>query len=340
MTCKRLQRLILTWVRGPRLWLIHLGTPCTRWSAARTTGAVEPGSPTAASSARSSWSGCSVPAGKPASSSRSRTRGPPPSKSGSRSPPSSAGRPPSAPTSPSASTVPPTYKKPTTLPASDHAFDTLTRTCKCTEHRERLQGLVHVGGKWRWKTSFASAYPPRLARSYAAVAESLAPRSAYRDHGARKLDPRWEEALAGAWHWQRQSDSGSRGPRHHVRARASALSQPLRPPVAQCSSSLGRLARWTPGAANVLNAPLLVRRSSTTPPRAPTCAPGPSRTPPRPPTTTPSGASPTSPPRVLTLGTLPPPPTRPWSSTSTSSSSKARTTPTSARPRSPPSAIT
>ena len=42
MTCKRLQRLILTWVRGRRLWLIHLGTPCTRWSSARTTGVVEP----------------------------------------------------------------------------------------------------------------------------------------------------------------------------------------------------------------------------------------------------------------------------------------------------------
>ena len=36
MTCKRVQRLILTSVRSGRLWPIHLGTPCTRWSAART----------------------------------------------------------------------------------------------------------------------------------------------------------------------------------------------------------------------------------------------------------------------------------------------------------------
>jgi hypothetical protein len=42
MTDRAVQRLLLTWVRARRLWLIHLGTPCTRWSRARTTGVVEP----------------------------------------------------------------------------------------------------------------------------------------------------------------------------------------------------------------------------------------------------------------------------------------------------------
>ena len=196
MTCKRLQRLILTWVRGRRLWLIHLGTPCTRWSAARTTGVVEPdgGLECALFTVRllraCRQAGVLFTLENPRASALWKWA--PLTAELRRSAALNVNFPQCQYGTP--------YKKPATLAASSHAFDTLTRTCKCTEHRERLQGLVHVGGKWRWKTSFASAYPPRLARSYAAVAESLAPRSAHRDHGARKLDPRWEEALAGAWH--------------------------------------------------------------------------------------------------------------------------------------------
>ena len=114
-----------------------------------------------------------------------------------RSPTICAGRQPFPSTSRSASTEPPTRsRRPSRLRTTPSTSSPASATAW---HRGRLQGLVHVGGKWRWKTSFASAYPPLLARSYAAVAESVAPRSAWRNHGSRKLDPRWE-AMAAAFH--------------------------------------------------------------------------------------------------------------------------------------------
>ena len=137
MTCKRVQRLILTWVRSGRLWLIHLGTPCTRWSAARTTGVVEPdgGLERALFTVRllraCRQSGVLYTLENPRASAL--WKWPPLANELRRASALSVnflqcqyGTP---------------YKKPTTLAASDRAFDVLTRTRNCLEHRERLQGL-------------------------------------------------------------------------------------------------------------------------------------------------------------------------------------------------------
>ena len=196
MTCKRVQRLILTWVRSGRLWLIHLGTPVyqvecspnywhSRTRRRPRVRAVHGAAPPRLSPIRRALhprESESIRSLEVAAARRRAAPGVGPF----RQLPAVPVRTP--------------YKKPTTLSASDHTFDVLTRTCACSGHRECLQGLVHVGGKWRWKTSLASAYPPLLARSYAAVAESVAPRSAWRNHGSRKLDLRWEEAMAAAFH--------------------------------------------------------------------------------------------------------------------------------------------
>ena len=42
LTDRRMQRVIVNWITSGRIWLLHMGTPCTRWSGACTTGVHEP----------------------------------------------------------------------------------------------------------------------------------------------------------------------------------------------------------------------------------------------------------------------------------------------------------
>ena len=37
----KIQRLVIQWIRRRRFWLVHLGTPCKRWSRSNTTGISE-----------------------------------------------------------------------------------------------------------------------------------------------------------------------------------------------------------------------------------------------------------------------------------------------------------
>ena len=89
------------------------------------------------------------------------------------------------------------FKKPTVLWTDCEALGHLERVCTCSGHSERLQGLVKPpGGKWVWKTSLASAYPPTLCRAYARAVHAAAPRAAHRADGEDALRSRWEQELA------------------------------------------------------------------------------------------------------------------------------------------------
>ena len=90
------------------------------------------------------------------------------------------------------------YRKFTDLAASHPSFEWVAAPCCGRKHTEVLRGLVHVGGRWVWKTSLAAAYPPRFGRAYAEAAVAAAPLAAYRGPRALRLDPRWQSALAAA----------------------------------------------------------------------------------------------------------------------------------------------
>ena len=193
MTNPKLQRLVVKWAQNKRFWLLHLAPPCSGWSVARNQQLSAP--PTARSLAlftvrliracRSSGTAFTVenPAG-------SRLWDWPPLrreliKAKSLIVPSvfcAFGAP---------------YRKPTSWASSLGAFSGLWSQCSCRGlHRERLQGLVHHKGEWKWKSSLASPYPPAAARCYAQCALAAAPASAWRQKGEPLVDDKWQQHLA------------------------------------------------------------------------------------------------------------------------------------------------
>eukprot|EP00959_Pyramimonas_sp_CCMP1952_P031729 665704-Pyramimonas_sp.AAC.1 len=42
ITDPKVQRVVIGWIRSGAIWLMHLATPCTRWSIARSSGTAEP----------------------------------------------------------------------------------------------------------------------------------------------------------------------------------------------------------------------------------------------------------------------------------------------------------
>ena len=188
-----IQRAIISWTQSRRIWLVHLGTPCTRWSRARCSSSREPaGGLDAARFTLKVLDACHhantrFSIENPAASRfweweplkrrlrRARARR-------IAFPQCAFGTP---------------FKKPTVLWTDCEALGQLERVCTCSGHFERLQGLVKPpGGKWVWKSSLASANPPAFCRAYARAVHAAAPCAAHRADGEDALRSRWEQELA------------------------------------------------------------------------------------------------------------------------------------------------
>ncbi|CAK0812001.1 unnamed protein product, partial [Prorocentrum cordatum] len=194
ITDPKVQRVVIGWIRSGAIWLMHLATPCTRWSIARSSGTAEPAGGLAAARftvrliQECRRSGVHFTLENPQ---RSRLW---------------TWRPLARALRASASTfvdlcqcrfgTP--FQKPTRLAASHPLFASLARECRCRRRCEVLQGKVLVRGRWEWKTSLAAAYPPSLCRAYASAAQLLAPPAAARPDGEAYLERRWERQLASA----------------------------------------------------------------------------------------------------------------------------------------------
>ena len=192
---KRVQQVILMWIRTSKLWHVHLATPCSRWSKARTTGAAtENGLAAAAFTVRvilacrragvtfslENPAGSALWSWAPLRRALRRVR---------------------------AGTVlldqcqyGTPYKKPTRFDTNAASLGVLAASCTCSRHKEILQGLVKdpSTSKWRWKTALAARYPPRLCRSYAVAIGSMAPSGAWRSRDEPQVLARWGRALAAA----------------------------------------------------------------------------------------------------------------------------------------------
>ena len=190
LTDRRVQRIIVNWVSSGRIWLLHMGTPCTRWSGART-GVHEPagGLACAAFTARlvrlCKRHKVIFAIENPKT---SKLFGWPPLSRAIRQaggfifhhPQCAYGTP---------------YQKWTSIATNGAGFTAMQRDCDRKSHSERLQGRVQLrDGFWHWRTSLASAYPPRLCRAYAACAAAMAPAGCRSK--SRSIAQTWERELA------------------------------------------------------------------------------------------------------------------------------------------------
>ena len=99
------------------------------------------------------------------------------------------------------------WKKPTGLCSNLPNFASAVRRCPGCKRHVILQGSVFVEGVgWRWRTSYAAAYPPALCRAVARVLGDAAPPSAYSGPGEPLLAPAWEDEL------RRAAGAGEAGP--------------------------------------------------------------------------------------------------------------------------------
>ncbi|CAK0792870.1 unnamed protein product, partial [Prorocentrum cordatum] len=189
----KVQKVIIRWIRSGAIWLMHLATPCARWSVARSSSTSEPAGGLAAARftvrrIQECRAGAHFTLENPR---RSRLW---------------TWRPLARALKPAGAILVDLcqcrfgtpFQKPTGFAASHPLFATLRRECRCQRRCEVLQGKVFVKGRWGWKTSLAAAYPPSLCRAYADVAQHLAPAAAARPGGDAELERRWERQLAAA----------------------------------------------------------------------------------------------------------------------------------------------
>ena len=78
----------------------------------------------------------------------------------------------------------------------------MAATCPGHCRRAVLQGSVRLPAvgdapaRWRWRTSFAAAYPPHFCRRLAGLLWDAAPPGARRQPGECRVEQFWEERLA------------------------------------------------------------------------------------------------------------------------------------------------
>ena len=199
MLDRRIESVIAGWISRRRIWLIHFGTPCSRWSRARTTGraggAVDAKGMECAHVTIRLMRLCrkhavNISIENPAGSGL--WTYPPLEAELRRSacfvvnfPMCAYGAP---------------YMKPTRIMTNAQSLASLSRTCTCTLPHEILCGLCKFqeNGRVRsvWKTSIAGRYPPALCRAFARALLQEAPARALRAPGEPELAKGWEDRLA------------------------------------------------------------------------------------------------------------------------------------------------
>jgi hypothetical protein len=198
VTCARVEKEIFQWVRDGRVWCVVMGTPCTPWSRARTTGSADsPSHLVALKCAHFSRRllrlcrecGVHVIVENPRSSGLWGWR--PFARELKRL---------------RASTVDlhmcafdAAWFKPTRLCGTVPGLELMGRRCPGGVKHVVLQGLVEdASGKKRWRTSFASAYPAAFSRCLAGVLAAVAPKGALRRATEPALSTWWERRLCRA----------------------------------------------------------------------------------------------------------------------------------------------
>ena len=198
LTDPRVQAVVMDWVGRGLIWCVWFGTPCTRWSSARTTGGVG-NSVDRVGLACTHFTirlaklcfrkGCFYVLENPKT---SKIFDYPPLKDMlARHSASSAifdqcvfGMP---------------YRKSTRLVGTLPGLETWSHRCTCTVPHEVLSGLAVMpfGLKVRpvWKTTLAGAYSPSFCRFAAAALRAVAPPGAFHQHGPPLLAASWSADL-------------------------------------------------------------------------------------------------------------------------------------------------
>ena len=195
LTCKKVRSTVIGWLRSGRIWCVHLATPCTRWTTARTTGRKEPqGSlEVAIFSARvlrvCRQLGIRVSLENPRTSALFRWQ--PIRKELDKLCAVETV------TDMCQYGVP--FKKPTSVWSTiDTLPVALGKRCTCGKHSVVLEGLVKIKeARPVWRTSLAACYPPRFCHAYGRALGAVAPSGAWRRaaHEASNVQRRFRSSL-------------------------------------------------------------------------------------------------------------------------------------------------
>ena len=197
LCCAAVEAEVLAWIKQGRIWLVMFGTPCTSWSLANSQGASSERKALGLACARATvrllracrLHGVRIMLENPWSSQLWRWR--PLARELAR-----AG---AAVLRFDMCCYGAAWRKPTGLATNVGTLGTLARCCPGHSEHVVLQGTVrHPTLGTRWRTHFAAAYPPGLARAVGRGLCAAAPRSAWRNQGEPVLHPWWQRRLAAA----------------------------------------------------------------------------------------------------------------------------------------------
>ena len=196
LTDKRVQAVVLKWIRTRRVWFVHSGTVCTGFSVAATTQSDPRMRQLSLECARFTLRvmrlcrkfGVYYSVENPASSALFKWK-----------PFAAAMRWPC-----SVSFVydncrfGAAWLKPTRIVTNLPELAVLGVRCAGGHSHVPLRGQVRIDGKWVWRTSLAGAYPPALCWRWGALLASVAPKAAWRDGKDSLLSSKWQSELCTA----------------------------------------------------------------------------------------------------------------------------------------------
>ena len=192
-------RTIISWIQRGLIWLVRLGTPCARWSRARTTGVSR--GPVDVSGIACARAANQIIDARVAAKAYFVVENPAGSSLWDWGPLKRRLK--------AADAVTCTfdmcrygtsYRKPTKVSGTLPGLIEVERRCTCSLPHEHLSGLVTLPcGPNKtvtvWKTKLAGRYPPALCRRIVRVAEWSAPNGAQRPLGEANPWPGWAAAL-------------------------------------------------------------------------------------------------------------------------------------------------
>lgn len=198
----RVLKVVTRWCESGRVWCIWFGTPCSRWSVARTTGM--PRAPADVGGLKCARVTCQLIRLCMSRNIRYVVENPRSSRLWTWSPFAALLRRSKAVTAvfPMCHYGTP-YQKFTRLSGTLFGLESLNALCTCCVPHEQLQGLAKFcepSGKTYsvWKTSLAGKYPPGLCRALAQLLAASAPANAFRAYAEAPISRCWRNDLGAA----------------------------------------------------------------------------------------------------------------------------------------------
>ena len=189
---RRVQAVVLKWIRARRVWFFHSGTVCARLFGRRYLIPACVGCLWSVPASCFEW--CAS-VGSLGCVTRSRTRPPRLSSSGSRLALPCVGPAWSRSFTMRNCRFGTAWLKPTRIVTNLPDLAVLGVRCAGGHTHVPLRGQVRIDGKWVWRTSLAGAYPPALCWRLASLLASVAPKAAWRDGQDSLLSPKWQSEL-------------------------------------------------------------------------------------------------------------------------------------------------